>query len=77
MTLHLGSGKELKRKVLTERNLLRVDPKDQVLLPIGQMCLDNQWEYLYNCAYSAFPRLVQEFYGHMIIIQDDDRGLIM
>jgi hypothetical protein len=24
-----------------------------------------------------FPRLVREFYGDMIIIQDDDRGLIM
>jgi hypothetical protein len=25
----------------------------------------------------TFPKLVQEFYGHMIITQDDDRGLIM
>jgi hypothetical protein len=41
------------------------------------MLLENHWEYLYNCAYPAFPRLVREFYGNMIIIQDDDRGLIM
>jgi hypothetical protein len=41
------------------------------------MLLENQWEYLYNCAYPAFPRLVLKFYGNMIIIQDDDRGLIM
>jgi hypothetical protein len=41
------------------------------------MLLENQWEYLYNCACPAFPRLVQELYGHMIIIQDDDKGLIM
>jgi hypothetical protein len=41
------------------------------------MLLENQWEYLYNCACLAFPRLVREFYGHMIVIQDDDRGLIM
>jgi hypothetical protein len=47
------------------------------LLPIAQMLLENQWEYLYNCACPAFPRLVLEFYGHMIVIQDDDRGLIM
>jgi hypothetical protein len=32
---------------------------------------------MYNCACQAFPRLVREFYGHMIIIQDDDRGMIM
>jgi len=51
--------------------------RDPVLLPIGQMLLENQWEYLYNCACLAFSRLVREFYGNMIIIQDDDRGLIM
>jgi hypothetical protein len=41
------------------------------------MLLENQWEYLYNCACPAFPRLVREFYGNMITIQDDNRGLIM
>jgi hypothetical protein len=41
------------------------------------MILENQWEYLYNCACPAFPRPVREFYGHMIIVQDDDRGLIL
>jgi hypothetical protein len=65
------------RQVLSEWNLLRVDLRDPVLLPIAQMLLENNWEYLYNCVYQAFPRLVQEFYGHMIVIQDDDRGLIM
>jgi hypothetical protein len=65
------------RQVLSERNLLRADLRDPVLLPITQMFLENQWEYLYNCACSAFPRLVRKFYGNMFIIQDDDRGLIM
>jgi hypothetical protein len=65
------------RQVLSERNLLRADLRDPILLPIAQMLLENNWEYLYNCVYQAFPRLVQEFYGHMIVIQDDDRGLIM
>jgi hypothetical protein len=60
-----------------EQNLLRVDLRDPVLLLIGQMLLENQWEYLYNCACPTFPRLVREFYGNMIIIQDDERGLIM
>jgi hypothetical protein len=41
------------------------------------MLMENHWEYLYNCACPAFPRLVQEFFGNMIIIQEDDRGLIM
>jgi hypothetical protein len=63
--------------VLSKRNLLCADLRDPILLPIGQMIQENQWEYLYNCACSAFPRLVREFYGHMIIIEDDDRGLIM
>jgi hypothetical protein len=66
-----------KWQVLSKRNLLCADLRDPILLPIGQMIQENQWEYLYNCACSAFPRLVREFYGHMIIIQDDDRGLIM
>jgi hypothetical protein len=65
------------RQVLSEQNLLRPDLRDLALLPIAQMLLENHWEYLYNCAYPAFPRLVREFYGNMIIIQDDDRGLIM
>jgi hypothetical protein len=65
------------RQVLSERNLLRADLRDPVLLPIGQMLLENQWEYLYNYVCLAFPRLVREFQGSMIIIQDDDRGLIM
>jgi hypothetical protein len=65
------------RQVLSDQNLLWSDPRDLVLLPIAQMLLENQWEYLYNCSCPAFLRLVREFYGNMIIIQDDDRGLIM
>jgi hypothetical protein len=65
------------RQVLSECNLLRADLRDPVLLPIAQMLMENHWEYLYNCACLAFPRLVREFYGNMIIIQEDDRGLIM
>jgi len=65
------------RQVLSEQNLLRADMRDPVLLPIAQMVLENNWEYLYNCACLAFPRLVWEFYGNMIIIQEDDRGLII
>jgi len=65
------------RQVLSEQSLLRTNLRDPVLLPIAQMLLENNLEYLYNCACQAFSRLVREFYGHMIIIQDDDRGLIM
>lgn len=65
------------QQVLSERNLLRADLRDLVLLPIAQMLLENNWEYLYNYACQTFPRLVREFYGHIIVIQDDDRGLIM
>jgi hypothetical protein len=57
------------RQVLSERNLLRANLGDPVLLPIAQMLLENNWEYLYNCTCPAFPRL--------IIIQDDDRRLVM
>jgi len=56
------------RQVLSERNLLRTDLRYPVLLPIAQMLLENQWEYLYNCACPAIPKLVREFYGNMIII---------
>jgi hypothetical protein len=66
-----------KRQVLLKRNLLRTNLRDPVLLPSSQMIQENQWEYLYNYACPAFPRLVREFYGHMIIIQDDDRGMII
>jgi hypothetical protein len=65
------------RQVLSKLNLLRADLRDPVLLLIAQMLLKNHWEYLYDCACPAFPRLVREFYGNMIIIQEDDRGLIM
>jgi hypothetical protein len=49
------------RQVLSERNLFRADLRDPVLLPITQMLLENNWEYLYNCACPAFPILVWEF----------------
>lgn len=65
------------RQALYEQNLFHPDLRDPILLPIAQMLLENNWEYLYNCACLAFPKLVQEFYGHMIVIQDNDRGLIM
>jgi hypothetical protein len=65
------------RQVLSEQNLLRADLRDPVSLPIAQMLLENQWKYLYNCACPDFPRLVREFYGNMIIIHEDDRGLII
>jgi len=64
-------------QVLSERNIFRTDLRDPVLLPIAQMLMENHWEYLYNCACPAFPRLVRDFYGNMIIIQEHDRGLIM
>jgi hypothetical protein len=66
-----------KRQVLSERNILHVDMRDPVLLPIGQMIQGNQWEYLYNCVCPAFSKLVREFYVHMIVTQDDYRGLIL
>jgi hypothetical protein len=34
-----------KRQTLSEQNLLHVDLRDPVLLPIGQILLENQWEY--------------------------------
>jgi hypothetical protein len=37
------------RQVLSELNFLRADLRDPVLLPIAQMLLENNWEYLYNC----------------------------
>lgn len=57
-----------KRLVLSEWNLLHVDLRDPVLLPIGELIKENQWEYLHNCTCLAFPILVQEFYGHMTVI---------
>jgi hypothetical protein len=65
------------RQVLSERNLLRADVRDPVLVPIAKMLMESNWEYRYNYTCPAFPRLLWEFYGHMIIIQEDDRGLIM
>jgi hypothetical protein len=36
------------RQVLSEPNLLRPDLRDLVLLPIAQMLLEKNWEYLYT-----------------------------
>jgi hypothetical protein len=51
--------------------------RDPILLPIAQMLMENHWEYLYNCTCPAFSRLIREFYGDIIIIQENDRRLIM
>jgi hypothetical protein len=55
-----------KQQVLPKRNLIRVDLRYPILLTIGQMIQENQWEYPYNYACLAFPILVREFFGHMI-----------
>jgi len=34
------------QQALSERNLLRADLRDPVVLPIAQMLLENNWEYL-------------------------------
>jgi hypothetical protein len=51
------------RQVLLEWNLLCIDLRDPVLLPIGLILLENQWENLYNCACLAFPKLVRNSMG--------------
>jgi hypothetical protein len=85
-TTHLpASGKELKNQLLTDCIVCNHDKSYLSGIFSAQICetqfyfllLENNWEYLYNCACQAFPRLVREFYGHMIVIQDGDRGLIM
>jgi len=65
------------RQVLPKRNILRADLVDAPLNFIGQLITDNHWRYLYNYAWLVYPHLVQDFYGYMVMTQEDERGLIM
>jgi hypothetical protein len=65
------------RQVLPERNILRADLVNAPLNFIAQLIQDNHWAYLYNCACLVYPRLVRDFYGYMVVTQEDERGLIM
>jgi len=59
------------------RHKLRVDIMRAHLDFIAEIIKANHWEYLYNCACSVYPRLVRDFYGHLEVVQDDDRGIIL
>jgi len=52
------------RQVLSERNLFHANLRDPVLLLIAQMLLENNWEYLYNCAYPAFQTGTRVLWQH-------------
>jgi hypothetical protein len=65
------------RQAIPERNILIADFMVASLDYIVEIIRDNHWGYLYNCAYTVYPRLVKEFYGHLEVIQDKDYGIIL
>jgi len=87
--LSTGSARGLKKLALPllakvenmqtvlERNVLRADVMVAPLYFIADIIRDNHWGYLYNCACTAYPRLVREFYRYLKVVQDEDDGIIL
>jgi hypothetical protein len=65
------------RQALPKRNELRADIIRAPLDFIAEIIQANHWEYLYNCACLVYPWLVRDFYGHLEVVQEDDRGIIL
>jgi hypothetical protein len=59
------------RPVIIERNIVRAN----VMIPpfdfIDRLIRENHWDYLYHCSDIVYPRLVQDFYGYLEVIQDE------
>jgi hypothetical protein len=64
-------------QAIPKRNILRADVMVAPLDYIVEVICDNHWGYLYNCAYTVYPRLVREFHGYMEVTQDEDHGIIL
>jgi hypothetical protein len=44
---------------------------------IDQLIREHQWNYLYQCSDIVYPRLVQDFYGFLEVIQDEQGSLTL
>jgi hypothetical protein len=65
------------KPVIIERNIVRVD----VMIPpfdfIDRLIRENHWDYLYHYSDIVYPRLVQDFYGYLEVVQDEQSGLTL
>jgi hypothetical protein len=65
------------RLVIIERNIVKTD----IMIPpfdfIDRLIRENHWDYLYHCSGIVYPKLVQDFYGYLEVIQDEQSGLTL
>jgi len=44
---------------------------------IDQLIQKNHWDYLYHCFGIVYPRVFQDFYGYLEVIQDEQSSLTL
>jgi hypothetical protein len=65
------------RPVIIERNVVRADVMIPTFNFIDPLIWENHWDYLYHYSNIVYPRLVQDFYGFLEVIQDEQGGLTL
>jgi hypothetical protein len=65
------------RQLLIEQNVMRADVMVAPFDFINQLIQENHWAYLYSWSSTVYPRLVQDFYGFMEVVQDDQGRLTL
>jgi hypothetical protein len=70
-------AKIIDRPVIVERNVVRSDIMVAPLDSIHDTIQTYHWGYLHTCACVVYTRLVRLFYANLVVVQDDDRGLVL
>jgi hypothetical protein len=65
------------RPVIIQRNVVKAD----VMIPpfdfIDRLIRENHWDYLYHYSGIVYPWPVQNFYGYLKVVQDEQSGLTL
>jgi hypothetical protein len=65
------------RLVIIQRNVVKAD----VMIPpfdfIDRLIRENHWDYLYHYSGIVYPWPVQNFYGYLKVVQDEQSGLTL
>jgi hypothetical protein len=70
-------AKIINRLVIAERNVVQSDIMVSSLDSIHDTIQTYHWGYLHTCACVVYTMLVQLFYANLVVVQDNDRWLVL
>jgi hypothetical protein len=70
-------AKTMDSTVIAERNVILSDIMVPPLDSIHAIIQTYNWGYLHSCACVVYTRLVKLFYAKLVVVQNNDRGLVL